>query len=99
MNASISPRLVSTVAAFAVCRAISTDNLHFPVRVLVILAARGYSRSATDRGHGSVYRLGDVPSQFFRDPIQTRRARRGSQIRNAGSTPRARGRAGGTARV
>src|SRR2546425_7188694 len=50
--------------------------------------------SDSDRGHGSVYRLGDVPSQFFRHPIQTRRDRRVSEVRTAVSTPWSRGRVG-----
>src|SRR2546425_12992525 len=41
------PLRIRETVAFDLSGAISTDNLHFPVRVLVILAARGYSRSAT----------------------------------------------------
>lgn len=67
--------------------AISSDILHFQVRVLVILAVRGYSRSAI-LIEDTVLSIdsGDVPSQFCRRRFQTRQARRVSEVRPAVST-------------
>ena len=60
----LKPRWPGLIAV-APCRAMSTDILHFPARVLVIRAARAVTGSDSDPGHGPPIYSRDVRSSVL----------------------------------